>query len=100
MYDGVPISAPVLRLHARLELRLRQLGDAEVEHLDEALVVAAALDQDDVVGLEIAVDDAGGVRSAERAADAVDDVQRAPDAERPLPEQLGQRSPSRNSMTR
>ena len=59
------------------------LGDAEVEHLDEVLVVAA-LDQLDVVGLQVAVDDADLVRGAERAAQLLGDVNRALGARMPL----------------
>ena len=43
------------------ETRLGDLGDAEVEDLDD-VGLAVALDEHDVVGLEVAVDDARGVR--------------------------------------
>ena len=66
MYAGVPMSDPVLVLTSESDLRRHQLGDAEVEHLDE-LGVALALHEEDVVGLEIAMHDAGGVRRLERA---------------------------------
>jgi len=43
-----------------------ELGDAEVEHLDE--LFAAALADDDVGGLQVTVHDAGGMRFLERVA--------------------------------
>jgi hypothetical protein len=51
------------RQHRRAIVRLaeRRLGDPEVAHLDEVLLVPA-LDQHDVAGLEIAMDDPLGVR--------------------------------------
>ena len=57
-------SAPSRRVAACAEL-----GDAEVEHLDEVGDRASRRHEEDVVGLEIAVDDAARVRGAERAAD-------------------------------
>jgi hypothetical protein len=52
-----------------------ELGDAEVEHLDEVLVVAAD-DEIDVLGLEVAVDDALLVRRRQRRAALGHDGQR------------------------
>jgi hypothetical protein len=70
-----------------------QLGDAEVEQLDEVLL-APALDQDDVVGLEIAVDDVGLVRRGQRVGDLQRDRQGALGSERRLAaDQLGERDP-------
>ena len=48
--------------------RLAQLGQAEVEHLDDVFAARAPQDHD-VLGLEVAVDDALLVRLGERAAD-------------------------------
>ena len=48
-------------------LRLRHLGDAEVEDLHD-VALPVALDEHDVLGLEIAVHDARGVRVLERRA--------------------------------
>ena len=70
-----------------------QLGDAEIEELDEVLV-AAARRQDDVVGLEIAVDDAGLVRRGERIRDLERDRQRPLGRQRRLgPDHLRQGDP-------
>jgi hypothetical protein len=71
---------------------LRQLGDAEVEHLDEVAIVAAP-HQHHVVRLEVTMDDANRMRRRQRAPDAIDDVQRAPRPERPRLHHLGQRAP-------
>ncbi len=59
------------------------LGDAEVEHLDEVGLVAPLLHHD-VLGLEIAVDDAGAVRVGERREHLGDDAHHAGLGQRPL----------------
>ena len=59
---------PVLRVVRARSLAVNELGQAEVEHLDEGGVVAAR-DEEDVLGLEVAVDDAVRVRGRERVGD-------------------------------
>ena len=69
MNSGVPTISPAA-VWVRVALGVEQLGQAEVEHLDEVLG-APALDEEDVLGLEVAVDDArvvGGVRARRRPA--------------------------------
>ena len=51
---------------------LLQLGDAEVQHLDEQRVVVVAR-EDDVRGLEVAVDDAAAVRVLDAVGDLAGD---------------------------
>ena len=53
-----------------------QLGEAEIQHLDEGRVVAVR-HEEDVLGLEISVDDAMGVAGRERVGDLRGDAQRA-----------------------
>ena len=57
---------PDLRV-ASSALAVRLLDEAEVEHLDEVVVVVL-LDEEDVARLDVAVDDAERVRLAQRAA--------------------------------
>ena len=86
MYAGVPATAP-----GRLEpscrrpasgvvfaealAGLRQLRQAEVEHLDDAV-----RRHHDVAGLEVAVDDAARVRGGERVGERDRDAQRLAEA--------------------
>ena len=63
----MPITEPVRVLCVDLLVALRQLGQAEVEHLDE-VGVAAAVDEEDVLGLEVAVDDPVRVRGVSASA--------------------------------
>ena len=65
------------RLPLVLDDLVFQRGDAEVGHLD-----GAVLEQHDVVGLDVAVDDAALVRVLERAGDLPGEMQRLPPAER------------------
>ena len=77
MYLGEPMiltSAPRVRHPAPPGSSLSD--EAEVEHLDE-VVVLVALHQKDVARLDVAVDDAERVGLAERAADLPRDVDRA-----------------------
>jgi hypothetical protein len=68
----------------------QRLRDAEVDDLDEVLVLAA--EQEDVVGFDVAVDDALGVGGAERRGDLPGDVGDPGLGQRALAvEQLGQR---------
>jgi hypothetical protein len=60
---------------------VEQLGDPEVEHLDEVGAVAAP-GEEQVRGLEVAVDDVAGVRRREAAAGLDDERDRAPDRQR------------------
>ena len=62
------------RLELQLALELRQLGEAEVEHLDlPRAALAAVTDEDHVLRLEIAVHDVLPVRGGERLRDLADD---------------------------
>jgi hypothetical protein len=89
MYAGVPITP---RCGQAAGCR-GQLGDAEVEQLDE-VALAAALHQDDVVGLEIAVDDPALVGGGQGVADLQADRQRALGRQgRLAPDQLSEADP-------
>jgi hypothetical protein len=66
-----------------LVVRVGQLGDAEVEHLDE-VGVAVALAAEAVLGLHVAVHDILGVGDRQRAADLNEDVLRARPRQRTL----------------
>ena len=73
-----------------LVVAVEQLGDAEVEQLDE-LGAVGGRDDDHVVGLEVAVDDADGVRGLEAVADLHEHGERARQVDagaRPLAEAL------------
>ena len=62
------------QLQAARQLALRAgLRDAEVQHLDEGVVLAVDVDQEDVRWLEVAVHDAAVVGRAQRRRDLVDD---------------------------
>ncbi len=72
MYSSVPSVCPAAvkrRTARRQALAGDDLGDAEVEHLDE--VGLRSVLEVDVLGLDVAMDDALAVRLAERVGDAV-----------------------------
>ena len=72
------------RLVRREVVGVRQLGQAEVQHLDEVLD-AVALDEEDVLWLEIAVDDAVAVGGVEGVRDLRGDVRAPVPAEKVRP---------------
>ena len=80
MYWGEPMStsAPVASSPGLAE----GLRDAEVEELDDLLVVDAR--EEDVGRLEVAVDDAGAVGAPERPADLLGDLRRLAQRQAPL----------------
>ena len=83
MYSGVPNTEParVSRGSAVLPARRRDLGDPEVDDLDEVRA-AVAVEQEHVLRLEVAVDDALVVGGGERARDLRGDPDRAHRRER------------------
>src|SRR5206468_7864013 len=74
----------------RLTAVAGELGDAEVEQLDEVLV-AAARAQVQVLGLQVAMDDALGVRRRQRRAALLHDVHGLLEAETGAAEPGGER---------
>src|SRR5262249_33710382 len=94
MYCGVPRITPRRVIPSPLPPRLvRDLGEPEVEELDE-VAVAAAVDEEHVVRLEVAVDDADRVRRGERVGHLRADVERALRSQRALePHQVGEAPP-------
>ena len=93
MYSGVPKIIPVcVRAGPPHLVGVDDLGDAEVEHLDE-VGAALALDEVDVLRLHVAVDDPVAVRGAQPLRDLHQDRARAVPVHRarllqPLPEVL------------
>ena len=82
MYAAVPSTAPV-RVAALSLVEGLELGDAEVEDLDEVGPVVATADEQ-VVRLEIAVNDPGGVRGLIASAGLQTEIGGAADGQPPL----------------
>ena len=107
MYAAVPSSTPACvmagdvsigecdRIAVRAACRVQRLGQAEVEHLDDAV------GRDLHVGrLEIAVDDAALVRRLERLGDLPRDGQRLVERQRPTRDAIGERRRPRPAPSR
>ena len=88
-----------MRVRSMPPAQPRELGDAEVEHLDDERPVQAVR-AEEVRGLEIAVDDPEDVGVGDGLAGLQDEVDLLGDRERPRWRSTPRRSlPSRYSMT-